>query len=596
MKDESTTWCEKETCFRSHDGSYLFYRAWAPDESLRVTTTRVIVFLHRGHEHSGRIRSLLPKLCRPEDWVFAYDARGHGYTPGERGDAPDFACLTADLDSFVSHLCGKYGFTKNEILVVANSVGAVVAATWLHDYAPQIRGVIMAAAAFSIKLYVPFAKPALRLMRAVKPDLFVTSYIRSSMLTHSHEQALAYDADPLIAKAISAKILLQLADTAKRIVSDAAAIDTPILMLVASEDYVVSEKPQWRFFEQLSSSLKRYVKIPTCHHAVFYEKNTDMAFSESRRFIEECFATPISSPERYVTADQAGASAEAYQLLQQEYCDNIWQRHWFALQRNMLRRFGHLSDGMKIGLNHGFDSGASLDYIYRNQASGRWGVGKIIDRAYLDAIGWRGIRMRKMQLQQMLAHRIEAYDGQEPFRILDVAAGSGRYVLETLKRFQHKKIEVTLCDANQFNLDQAQALAEELGLCASIRYLKRDAFDPVSYEGEEGRYQLAIVSGLYELFSDNALVRRSLLGISSSLCATGALLYTAQPWHPQLHTIAHTLTNHRGEAWKMRPRPQGEIDALVALCGCYKVTTSIGLDGIFTVSLAEKQPMPCADG
>jgi hypothetical protein len=135
-----------------------------------------------------------------------------------------------------------------------------------------------------------------------------------------------------------------------------------------------------------------------------------------------------------------------------------------------------------------------------------------------------------------------------------------------------------------------------LGLCASIRYLKRDAFDPVSYEGEEGRYQLAIVSGLYELFSDNALVRRSLLGISSSLCATGALLYTAQPWHPQLHTIAHTLTNHRGEAWKMRPRPQSEIDALVALCGCYKVTTSIGLDGIFTVSLAEKQPMPCADG
>lgn len=584
------TWSEQETSFRSHDGTHLFYRAWQPNEGHRVPTPRAIIFLHRGHEHSGRIRPLLSELCRPEDWVFSYDARGHGYSPGERGDAPCFACLVADLDEFVRHICNEYNFTMADILVVANSVGAVVASTWLHDYAPRIRGVIMAAAAFRIKLYVPFAKPALRLMLAFKSNLFVTSYIRSSMLTHSPEKAQDYDGDPLIAKAISAKILLGLADTADRIVKDASAIDTPVLMLVASDDYVVSEEPQWCFFERLSSPLKRYVRLPTCHHAVFYEQNTDMAFNESRRFIEDCFTTSILSPESYAVADKEGASAEVYRLLQRDKGERFWKRGWFALQRQMLSRFGYLSDGMQIGLEHGFDSGASLDYVYRNRAGGRFGIGKLIDRAYLDAVGWRGIRMRKMQLQQMLAQRIESYQGKEPFRILDIAAGSGRYVLETLKRFQHKQIEVTLCDASQFNLDQAKALAEQLGLRATINYKQRDAFDPESYRGEEEHYHLAIVSGLYELFSDNELVQISLHGVSASLLGNGVLLYTAQPWHPQLHTIAHTLNNHKGEAWKMRPRSQSEMDALVTLSGCHKTNTCIGLEGIFTVSLAEKQP------
>ena len=45
----------------------------------------------------------------------------------------------------------------------------------------------------------------------------------------------------------------------------------------------------------------------------------------------------------------------------------------------------------------------------------------------------------------------------------------------------------------------------------------------------------------------------------------GALLiYTNQPWHPQLEMIARSLTSHRGgQAWVMRRRTQGEMDQLV---------------------------------
>ena len=597
MKAErSLAWRTTESGFDCKDGTRLFYRAWEPLAPRRDGSQRALVFLHRGHEHSGRIQPLVEQFGFTQDHAFAWDARGHGYSPGERGDAPSFETLVEDFDTFIRHIRDRHGFAEENILVVANSVGAVIAATWLHDYAPRVRGVIMAAAAFEIKLYVPLAKPALRFARRFKPELFVTSYIRPGMLTHSPQEAAAYGADPLIAKAISACVLLGLADTARRIVYDAAAIDTPVLMLAAGKDYVVKEGPQQTFFERLSAPLKRYVRLPDAFHALFYEQDTSVALHESRQFVEHCFERAPLPPSHYLNADRDSHSARRYAVLRAGESCGALAKAWFGLQRAMLGAMGGVSDGMKIGLQHGFDSGASLDYVYRNQAGGRFIMGKSMDRGYLDAVGWRGIRLRKRQLQQMLGERIAAHTGEAPLRILDIAAGSGRYVLETVKRFQDKDIQVTLRDYAQHNLDQARALAEQLQLRASVEFQLRDAFSPASYQAAEGEYDIVIVSGLYELFSDNEPVAASLKGIFSVLRPGGYLIYTGQPWHPQLDMIALTLTNHRGTPWQMRPRPQAEMDGLVAYAGGRKLATSIGLEGIFTVSLAQKPSTPGADG
>ncbi|MBP1204469.1 alpha-beta hydrolase superfamily lysophospholipase [Duganella sp. 1411] len=597
MKAErSLAWNASESGFACDDGTRLFYRTWQPAAPRHDSPRRALVFLHRGHEHSGRVWPLVEQFGFTGDWAFAWDARGHGHSPGERGDAPGFDTLVADFDAFIRHIVATHGIDIENILVVANSVGAVIAATWLHDYAPRVRGVIMAAAAFEIKLYVPLAKPALRFARRFKPELFVTSYIRPGMLTHSPQEAAAYAADPLIAKAISARVLLGLADTAKRIVEDAAAIDTPVLMLAAGKDFVVKEGPQQRFYERLSSPLKRYVRLPDAFHALFYEQDTSVALDESRRFVEDCYARAPTAASHYLAADRDSHSARRYAALQAGESCGALTKAWFGLQRVMLGMMGPVSDGMKIGLRHGFDSGASLDYVYRNQEGGRFVFGKIMDRGYLDAVGWRGIRQRKRQLQQLLEQRIAAHQGDAPLRILDVAAGSGRYVLETVKRFQDKNIEVTLRDFTQHNLDQARALAGQLQLNAKVDYQLRDAFSPDSYRAAEGLYDIAVVSGLYELFSDNAPVAASLQGIAGVLRDGGYLIYTGQPWHPQLDMIALTLTSHRGTPWLMRPRPQAEMDALVAGAGYRKVATSIGLEGIFTVSLARKPAAPAAAG
>jgi hypothetical protein len=100
---------------------------------------------------------------------------------------------------------------------------------------------------------------------------------------------------------------------------------------------------------------------------------------------------------------------------------------------------------------------------------------------------------------------------------------------------------------------------------------------------------VGIVSGLYELFPDNDMVLASLRGLAAALARCDGpayLVYTGQPWHPQLEMIGRVLTNRNGESWTMRRRTQEEMDDLVRAAGFEKIDMRIDDFGIFTVSLA----------
>jgi SAM-dependent methyltransferase len=246
---------------------------------------------------------------------------------------------------------------------------------------------------------------------------------------------------------------------------------------------------------------------------------------------------------------------------------------------------GRLSRGIRLGWQDGFDSGVTLDYIYANRPQGTTPLGKFIDRQYLDTIGWRGIRQRKLNLERILRETIQKVSAAgAPVRILDIAAGAGRYVLETMREHPDKSITALLRDYKQANLDAATGLANEFGLKDRVTIVHGDAFDRSSLASVAPRPTIAIVSGLYELIPGNELVLNSLRGIADALEPGGWLIYTNQPWHPQVEFIARVLTNR----WIMRRRTQAEMDELTKAAGFEKTGMDIDPWGIFTVSSARR--------
>ncbi|ENX05631.1 bifunctional alpha/beta hydrolase/class I SAM-dependent methyltransferase [Acinetobacter courvalinii] len=573
--------------FTTHDDNQLAYQYWPA--AIEHDTKKAIILFHRGHEHSGRMAHLVKELNLPEFDFFAWDARGHGDSPGLRGDAPSFPACVKDIQYFVQHIEATYKIKSTNIAVIGQSVGAVLAATWVHDYAPKIRALCLASPAFDIKLYVPFAKTGLSVLSKLKGNFFITSYVKANMLTHDIERAKTYDTDPQIAKAISVRMLLGLYAASERIVNDAQNIFVPTQVLCSGSDFVVFRKPQQQFYEKLPHPRKEFHILEGFYHDTLGEKDRHIAIEKIRRFILQSFSGDYQAPD-VLNADKIGSScATAEQLSSPLPAFSIKNLFWNLTKRN-LKLGSKFSHGLKIGEDTGYDSGSTLDFVYRNQGESKNILGNIIDQQYLNAIGWRGIRVRKQHIEQLLAKYAKILTKQrKDVRILDIAAGHGRYILDAVSELATPPKSVLLRDYSELNVESGTALIQERKLDNIAQFELGDAFDTASLAKVKPKPNLVIVSGLYELFSDNDLLRQSLSGIHQAMLQGGFLIYTGQIWHPQQEFIARALTSHRqGDAWVMRLRSQAEMDALVEQAGFKKVDQCIDEFGIFTVSVAQK--------
>ena len=578
-----------DSTFTTHDSVALFYRHW-PATGPRQGA---VLLFHRGHEHSARMGHLADELYLPEFDIFAWDARCHGRSPGPRGYAPGLDFTVRDMQTFADHIRSRHGIALQDMAVVAQSVGAVAAAAWVHDYAPPLRCQVLAAPAFKVKLYVPLARPGLRLWQALRGNFFVTSYVKARFLTQDAARQTDYERDPLISRSISVNILLELYAVAERIVADAATVTLPTQMLLSGRDWVVHPGPQHAYFEALGSPVKERHVFPDFYHDTLGERDRAPAVAAVRRFISERFAAP-PAPVDLGDADRQGPTHDEAAALAAPLSPFSARGLYWAATRAGLRFGALLSTGLKLGRDTGFDSGSTLDYIYRNQATGRGPLGRLIDRTYLDAIGWRGIRERKRHLEELILRALArlAEEGS-PARVLDIAAGHGRYVLDAVAAAPVRPAALLLRDFSPRNVAAGRTLLAERGYADIGRFEEGDAFDRQALAALTPQAGVAIVSGLYELFPDNGPVRESLTGLAAAVAPGGYLIYTGQPWHPQLELIARALTSHReGRPWVMRRRSQAELDQLVAAAGFEKLEQRIDRWGIFTVSLARRRPGP----
>jgi SAM-dependent methyltransferase len=263
----------------------------------------------------------------------------------------------------------------------------------------------------------------------------------------------------------------------------------------------------------------------------------------------------------------------------------------YGLARLFIRTAGRLSKGIAIGCAHGFDSGVMLDHVYANKAEGRFLVGRLIDRVYLDAPGWAGIRNRGELLRNtIVAEAAKLADERKSVRLADLACGGGRYLLSALRMLRDSGVNVQaiLRDYREENVRKAKENAAKEAIGAVIE--PGDAFSDADLGGlaSPAPQDLVIVSGLHEIIDDDALVRRHFTQVARLLAPGGRLIVTVQPDHPQVEFIARVLTSHSGRPWAMRLRSAGLISAWAKEAGFIVESVTMERRGIFGVLVALK--------
>lgn len=559
--------------FDTFDGNKIFYRKWNFEKDKKT-----LIIIHRGHEHSERLNILTQDEKFLKYNIFAYDLRGHGYTKIK--SSPNSMDYVRDLDSFVKHIKSEYQIKEEDIFIIANSIGGVILSAYVHDFAPNIAGIALLAPAFEIKLYIPFAKQLVTLLTKIKKDAKVMSYVKAKVLTHDIEEQNKYNSDKLINKEINAKLLIDLADMGKRLVEDSMAIELPTIIFSAEKDYVVKNSAEKRFFLNLSSKKREFIELENFYHGIIFEKEREKVYKMLDDFIQDVFknqnTTLDVSPREFSRKEYERIALKEYPLT---------EKIFYSIQKFSMRTFGFLSKGISLGLKYGFDSGISLDYIYKNHANGKLLIGKFIDRFYLNQIGWRGVRERKKNLLSLIEEKINSL-GEKNVKILDVAGGTGNYLFDIKEKYP--KIKILINEFKKSNIEVGEEVIKKNNW-ENISFINYDCFDKETYKKINYTPNIVIISGVFELFENNKMLENTISGIAEILDKNGAVIYTGQPWHPQLKQIALVLNSHKGngKSWLMRRRSEKELDSLFENYNLKKEKMLIDNDGIFTVSLAE---------
>jgi alpha-beta hydrolase superfamily lysophospholipase/SAM-dependent methyltransferase len=482
-------------------------------------------------EHADFVRQALARAGFPQATLSAEQPPDHS------ADVPADA---RRLEKHVRQATDAGGRRVEDLVVLAAGLDATTVLTWVHDYAPPVRAIIL-----------------------IAPVL--------------HHRAAG----------LGGRQRRMLRHTLRRLIGDAAAVRVPTLLFDSTGDLVTGSTPVRALFAGLDTPLKRRRQLPGGRATFARQDDRQWAVAELANFLGDVFGANLTRPS-LVMADRYGYLQEEYEWLTTPLPAFSLSGLRYRLKRAGMRALALVSPGIRLGMRTGFDSGQMLDYVYENRARGAWPL-RWIDRIFLSNLAWEACRQRRTLTRALLRDAIDrAAESAGSVRIVDIAAGPGRYVLEAMNDLSHLDVSALLRDNTQSNLDDGRQLAARLGV-ENVTFELADAFDESSLAAIRPRPNVAVSCGLYQLFRDNQMVLRSLRGLAAAMDPGGYLVYTGVPWDPVGEFAARTLVNRNGGPSVLCRRTQEGLDELVQAAGFEKVLTEVDDFGVSTVSLARRR-------
>lgn len=237
----------------------------------------MLLIVHGMGEHSARYRPVIDLLNANRLGCATFDQRGHGRRPTSerlRGDVESFDDFVADTAAVIEAVRSKYPGLP--LFVWGHSMGAIIttltAARVTANAPGKIRGVITSGApvasfdvapAFVVRLltWISYVVPRLRLARPFEPE----------RLSRDLTVGMRYGEDPLVPKAITLRLLTELANASALCLQAARKMRVPWLVLHGIDDVIAPAVGSQRLMDALGSADKQIRLWPGARHEVHNE-------------------------------------------------------------------------------------------------------------------------------------------------------------------------------------------------------------------------------------------------------------------------------------------------------------------------------------
>jgi SAM-dependent methyltransferase len=177
----------------------------------------------------------------------------------------------------------------------------------------------------------------------------------------------------------------------------------------------------------------------------------------------------------------------------------------------------------------GFENSGSYlfaDHIYRNEPSGRYGIGRWLDKCMLSMRAVESLRTRFfMARDELCRFLLERASPQTELDVLSVPCGIPRDLVEAIRKFRSAEGATTgvrfhVLDLDRDVLVEAKRFGDEHGVRLTPHC--GDALDPKTYGGE---FDFITSTGFGEFLEDEKLV--SLYGIFYRILRSGGVMVTS---------------------------------------------------------------------
>ncbi len=256
----------------------LHTRRWEPAGAPRAA----VALVHGLGEHSGRYEHVAERFTRAGIAVEAIDLRGHGRSPGPRGDTR-FAPAMGDLDWLVGS-CGDRGVP---VFVYGHSLGALLTVAWLLERpAPPVAGAIVSAIGLHSALREQTGKVrAARVLGRAVPKVRMRSGIDPATLSRDPEVVRAYRDDKLVHDTASLGFGRDALEAIDAILAGAPRLSVPLLVIHGGEDQLAYASGA-RELAALAPSVTTLHVYDGLFHEIHHEPERDRVLGDVLAWID----------------------------------------------------------------------------------------------------------------------------------------------------------------------------------------------------------------------------------------------------------------------------------------------------------------------
>ncbi|CAK4092266.1 unnamed protein product [Aphanomyces euteiches] len=261
----------EERFLLNNRGQRLYTRTYIPPKPY----SNVLLFLHGGHEHSGRYHWFFLDAIERGLAIYSIDYHGHGRSEGPRHDCKSFDEYLDDINLVTDQMHADHASESVKYFVSGISFGGLFAAHISASGHHTWDGVVLVAPAIDVETswLMSVQRKFADLLVLLMPTASIVPAIPKNEMTRDKKAIEEFDADPLVHHGpLKMRLCWVCLQGMKSLTTERrAAIKAPLLVLHGTADKATSPKLSKLFFDQVGSTIKTYHALPDQLHLLLHE-------------------------------------------------------------------------------------------------------------------------------------------------------------------------------------------------------------------------------------------------------------------------------------------------------------------------------------